>query len=190
MTLARNLEIAESAISDISRREIISSNKIGHRIRASGGIENVIGKNQGTRTGILGVAGTNLQTLRGMTQTSIRDMANRSVQSKSGNCGELAMVAAIYMIDEGGTPVHLMWFTTPGYDHMWATIGVHAAWKANNLRSWGSEAVWVDPWQTDDGIAFSINDFVKGKVRNLNAIYKCNTVELVEAGGISGKRVG
>jgi hypothetical protein len=54
-------------------------------------------------------------------------------------------------------------------------------WQIDNLRSWGTDAVWVDPWQ-GDGVAFPVDDLVKGKVRNLNAIYKCNTVELVEEG--------
>ena len=31
-------------------------------------------------------------------------------------------------------------------------------------------------------MAFAIDDLVKGKVRNLNAIYKCNTKERVERG--------
>jgi len=190
MTLARNLEIAESAISNVSKLGIISSNKITHRIKASGGIQNVIGTGQGMRTGILGVAGIDLQTLRGMPPAGLRLTAGRAALSKSGNCGELAMLAAIDMIDTGGTPVHLMWFTTPGYDHMWATIGVHTGWQADNIRSWGAEAVWVDPWQTDGGIAFSIEDFVAGKVRNLNAIFNCNTIERVEAGGIQGMVVG
>jgi len=190
MTLERNLAIAQDAIDHISRIQIKSSNKIGNRLSASGGIENVIGTDQGTRTGDLGVAGINLQDLRSLTQTSFRQWAGRTVFSKSGNCGELAIVAAIHMIDAGGTPVNLMRFTAANYDHMWATIGVRPGWQADNLRSWGDEAVWVDPWQTDEGIAFSIKDFVAGKVRNLNAIYNCNTIERVESGGIFGQIVG
>jgi len=50
-----------------------------------------------------------------------------------------------------------------------------------NLRSWGDEAVWVDPWQ-GDGKTFAIDDLVKGKVRNLNAIFRCHTAAFVEAG--------
>ena len=190
MSLRENLEIANTAISNIAKLGIVSSNKRSHRIEAQGGIDNVIGTDQGDRTGFLGAAGMSLSTLRALPDTTVRQMAGRAVLSKSGNCGELAMVAAIHMIDGGGTPVHLMWFEDDGYDHMWATIGVDPGWQPNNLRSWGAEAVWVDPWQTDNGIAFSIADFVAGKVRNLNSIYKCDSVERVEAGDIDGVQVG
>jgi hypothetical protein len=76
-----------------------------------------------------------------------------------------------------------------GYDHMWAVIGLHAGWQSDNMRSWGADAVWVDPWQRDDGVHFSITDFVAGKVRNLNAIFKCDSVERVEAGNAQAVQV-
>jgi hypothetical protein len=47
---------------------------------------------------------------------------------------------------------------------------------------WGQEAVWCDPWQGDNGVVFAVSDPVRGAVRNLNAIYKCNTCERVEEG--------
>lgn len=199
MGLKENLEIAEAVIADIAKLGILSANKIAHRITASGGIQRVIGTDQGTRAKNPGIAGIRLASLRSrlpdlefdaMTADSVRKSAHRVETAKSGNCHELAMVAAARMIDKGGTPVHLMKFTAEDYDHVWATIGVHAGWQPHNLRSWGDDAIWVDPWQTDDGIAFSIRDFVAGRVRNLSALYHCASPEEVEKGDIQGVQVG
>ncbi len=109
--------------------------------------------------------------------------------SKAGNCEEQAIGALLYLFDNYGQvrPLHLMTFSAKGYDHVWVGVGLGAKWdekdkKGNhNLGNWGENAVWCDPWQ-GDGVAFAVADFVKGKVRNLNAIYKCNTPELVEKG--------
>jgi hypothetical protein len=109
--------------------------------------------------------------------------------SKAGNCEEQAIGALLYLFDNYGQvrPLHLMTFSEKGYDHVWVGVGLKDTWnkldtkKKHNLREWGPDAVWCDPWQ-GDGVAFAVADFIKGKVRNLNASFKCNTPELVEAG--------
>lgn len=53
------------------------------------------------------------------------------------------------------------------------------------------DAVWCDPWQCRTVRAFAITDLVAGRVRNLDAIYKLNTAELIGAGKpVSFYRVG
>jgi hypothetical protein len=86
------------------------------------------------------------------------------------------------------TSLSLMGFTAAGYDHVWVVIDLDNNYAApspptgeQNLRNWGANAVWCDPWQ-GDGVAFAVQDLVKGKVKNLNFIYKCNTAERVAAG--------
>ncbi|MEM9103276.1 MAG: hypothetical protein AAGB12_13230 [Pseudomonadota bacterium] len=187
MSLAYNLQLAEDAIRHVASLNIISSNKISHRIRAAGGIDNVIGSDQGAVNP--GPAGQGVADLRNFNSNNVRMIAGRSALSGFGNCGELAMIAAIHMMDAQGTPIHLMWFEHQDYDHMWATIGVQDEWDTGNLRSWGNEAVWVDPWQTDEGIAFSLSDFIAGRVRNLNASYLCDSVDRIEAGDVNGIRI-
>ena len=109
--------------------------------------------------------------------------------SKAGNCQEQAIGALLHLFDQFKTvrPLHLMKFSAQGYDHVWVGVGLANTWNKadkkgrHNLREWGQHAVWCDPWQ-GDGVAFAIADFIKGKVRNLDAIFKCNTPELVEEG--------
>ena len=102
-----------------------------------------------------------------------------------GNCGEQSIVAYRWLYDEKVKPIDLMGFSDIiglGYDHMWVIIGRNKDSKVGDLRSWGDEAVWCDPWQGDAGLFYSIDDFIRGAVRNLDARYKLNSVELVEAG--------
>jgi hypothetical protein len=75
-----------------------------------------------------------------------------------------------------------MRFTAQSYDHVWVVIGRANGSDLTNLRTWGPDAVWCDPWQGERGVAFGIQSFVRGEIRNLNAMYKCNTVDLVQAG--------
>jgi hypothetical protein len=190
MPLAQNLQIAQAAIAHVAGLGIRSSNKGSHRLAAVGGADNAVGSDMGTRTGNLGPAGLNLVAVRTTPVANLRQLAQTAVAAQAGNCGELAVIVAVEMFDNGGTPIHLMNFSATGYDHAWATIGVHNGWDPADLRSWGDEAVWVDPWQTESGIAFPIKDFIAGKVRNLNWLFNCDTVERVEAGGIQGNQVG
>ena len=181
MTLARNLNAAQAAVEYVKSLGLKASNKISDRIAAAGGIQNVIGTNQGMRTGRLGPAGAGVRMSRAVAFSNLRSGAAHYVAVGFGNCQEQAEIALVHLFDAGIRPLDLMYFSNPDYDHVWVGVGLHAGWRPENLRSWGAEAVWCDPWQ-GDGMAFSIDDFVKGKVRNLNAIYKCNTVELVEDG--------
>jgi hypothetical protein len=108
-----------------------------------------------------------------------------------GNCWEQASIAFVYLRDHGASPIDFMFFTAPGYDHAFVIIGRAQFSNFSNLRTWGPNAVWCDPWQGRTGRAFAIADFIAGRVRNLDAIYKLNTAELVGAGKpISFWRVG
>jgi hypothetical protein len=118
------------------------------------------------------------------------------IAAHAGNCWEQAQVAFIELYNRflAVRPLDLMYFRNVGYDHVWVGVGLAPGWNTvspirvggaamgrYNLRNWGPDAVWCDPWQSG-GIAFSVADMIAGKVRNLDAIYKCNTAESVEEG--------
>ncbi len=187
MPLGQNLAAAGLAIAQARTHIGGSSNRRSDRIAAAGGIDAIIAARTGTdvmlenavdasRNNVIG------PTLVGAAGADTTAIANGAIATRVGNCHELAAVAYEWLRAGGHTPIDLMNFTAPGYDHVWVVIGRLNGSSLTNLRSWGPDAVWCDPWQGDSGVAFGIQDFVKGGVRNLNAIYKCNTVELVEAG--------
>ena len=113
----------------------------------------------------------------------LRGTAEYTKKTKFGNCWEQAITAFVYLHEKGVRPLDLVAFDNDagGYDHVWVVIGLDQNWERQNLRSWGVNAVWCDPWQ-GDGMVFAVDDLVKGKVRNLNAIYKCDSVRRIEAG--------
>ncbi|HHP7236507.1 MAG TPA: hypothetical protein ACFCUC_17880 [Desulfobacterales bacterium] len=182
MGLKENIEAGNQAIAYVAGLNITSSNKVAHRLAAAGGVDACIGSDMGMRTGDLGPAGAGLAAIRRAAPANIDSLTQAAIRAGYGNCGELALIAAVHLREQGVRPVDVLYFGTQGYDHMWTMIGLDAGWQADNLRSWGADAVWVDPWQGDKGMCFSIKDFVAGKVRNLNAQYNCNTLERVEAG--------
>ncbi|MCU0647507.1 MAG: hypothetical protein MUF00_05900 [Gemmatimonadaceae bacterium] len=117
------------------------------------------------------------------TFTDIEKVATAAQSAKVGNCHEQACLAVQYLLKLTKTKpdaVDLMEFTANGYDHVWVLVGRADGSKAGNPRDWGSKAVWCDPWQRDS--AFSIADFVSGKIINLNAIYGCDSVDNVATG--------
>lgn len=182
MSLEENIQRGKRAIREVKSMNILASNKVGDRLKAAGGIENVVGH------GYDWTAHDGVENMRAATgsATSIADLQNIVATVRGmgyGNCGEQAIVTFMFLYEQDWRPLDLMCFdpTVPGYDHCWVVIGLDAAWERDNLRSWGPEAVWCDPWQ-GDGVVFAISDFVKGAVRNLNANYNCDTYERVEAG--------
>ena len=186
MPLDQNLAIAAQAVA-VARTYIRgSANRISDRIAAAGGIEAIIE----ARTGKCMKLTDDLNTSRAKIFPTLVDnpevdttkIANGAIASGVGNCHELAAVAFEWLRLSNVTPIDLMKFTAQGYDHVWVVIGRVNQSDMTNLRSWGPDAVWCDPWQGDNGVAFGIRSFVRGEVRNLNWIYKCNTVERVEAG--------
>jgi hypothetical protein len=190
MSLAKNLALANEAIEHVRSLSIAASNRRSDRIRAAGGVDRVIGTDQGMRTLNLGPAGQGVGAVRegvndvlqgGFTVFALRALAFAAARAHSGNCMEQAAIAFGYLAERGARPLDYVAFTKPGYDHVWVVLGLANSWKRDNLRSWGREAVWCDPWQSG-GVAFAIDDLVKGKVRNLDATYLCNTAERVEAG--------
>jgi hypothetical protein len=211
MSLQDNLAAAEAAVAYVKSLGIKAINKVSDRIAASGGIDNVVGTEQGSAaldrinkaitTGQT-VTMSQFQSAGGGVSTSflyarngkkvgdtIRDDVARYIQERSGNCQEQAEIAALYVWDNSACrPISIMRFTEPTYDHVWVVIGLAADYDKlapkstlQNLRNWGDDAVWCDPWQ-GDGVAFPIQSLVKGAVRNLNAIYKCNTADRVAEG--------
>lgn len=181
MPLAENLAAAEDAVRYVKSLGLKAANKISDRLAAAGGIEQVLGKDQGVRMHDYGEAGLGVGKARSSGLVYIEDKVEHYKKTGFGNCQEQAEIALVHLYQAGILPLDLMCFTDPDYDHVWVGVGLNAGWQPENLRSWGADAVWCDPWQ-GDGMAFSIDDFVKGKVRNLNTIYKCDSVELVEAG--------
>jgi len=187
MSLAQNLTTAANAIARARAGIRGSSNRRSDRIASAGGIEAIIA----TRTGFDGTLLNDVDNSRatvhltGNPGTDTTNIANAAIASGVGNCHELAAVAFEYLRASAITPVDLMTFTTAGYDHVWVVIGRVNGSAVGNLRTWGADAVWCDPWQGDAGVAFGIQEFVRGGVRNLNFLYRCDTVERVEAGAPS-----
>jgi hypothetical protein len=186
-TLEANLAAATAAVKFVKDKKLKASNKVSDRIAAAGGIDKVVGTNQGT--GTLGPAGSGVRATRKvglrLCLANLGSRADHYVNKGFGNCQEQAEIALWWLYKNNASirPLSLMSFNAKGYDHVWVVVGLAKGWQDENLRSWGTAAVWCDPWQ-GDGIAFPITDFIKGSVRNLNAIYKCNTVERVEAGQV------
>ena len=180
MPLADNLRAAQQAVAHVKHSGILAANKAQDRIRAAGGIDRVIGTGY-NNTAAAGVGVTRSAGILAYTMGNLRGTAEFATRNKYGNCFEQAIMAFIFLYDRGVRPLDLMTFGSPSYDHVWTCIGLAPGWQGSNLRSWGADAVWCDPWQ-GEGVAFAIDDLVKGKVRNLNAIYRCNTAELVEQG--------
>lgn len=115
---------------------------------------------------------------------NIMDVWNATLLNRCGNCHEQSCAAFYYLyckIPGDVDCIDLMTFANKSYDHVWVVIGRVDASDVKSLASWGPTAVWCDPWQ-NDGTAFAIQDLVMGKVRNLDAIYKCNTAEKVAMG--------
>ncbi len=190
MSLATNLALANEAIDHVRSLSITAANKRTDRLKAAGGVEQVIGTDQGMRARNLGPAGQSLGAVRGgamglfqggVTVFALRALGLAAARAHTGNCMEQAAIAFMYLSERNARPLDYMAFSQPGYDHVWVVLGLANGWQRNNLRSWGKDAVWCDPWQSG-GVAFAIDDLVKGKVRNLDAIYLCNTAERVEAG--------
>jgi hypothetical protein len=179
--LADNLRNAQQAVNHVKATGILASNKLSDRLQAAGGVDRVIRLGGSDHTASTGVLRTRDAGIVTYTLGNLRGTAEYAARNKFGNCWEQAIMALVYLHDRGVRPLDLMSFDNPGYDHVWTCIGLVANWQSTNLRSWGPDAVWCDPWQAQ-GVAFAVDDLVKGKVRNLNAIFKCNTTELVEAG--------
>lgn len=180
MPLADNLRAAQQAVTYVKSSGILAANKVQDRIRAAGGIDRVVGAGY-SNAAAAGVGVTRGAGIVAYTIGNLRGTAEFAARNRYGNCHEQAIMAFVFLYDRGVRPLDLMTFGNNSYDHVWTCIGLTLGWQRANLRSWGPDAVWCDPWQ-GEGVAFAIDDLVKGKVRNLNAIYKCNTAELVEQG--------
>lgn len=205
MSLQQNLAAAEAAVRYVKSLGIKAINKRSDRISAAGGIDWVVGteqggaalnrlNNQSTQSQFQTVAGPLLASFMrsrngGNAGESFRDSVARYVLERAGNCDEQASIALLHLFDNSPCrPLSKMQFTAKGYDHVWVVVGLDDGWdratpprNLQNLRNWGADAVWCDPWQ-GEGVAFPIQDLVKGAVRNLNSIYNCNTAERVAEG--------
>lgn len=187
MALQDNLAAAEAAVKYVKQFGLKATNQRAGRAAEAGGYEKLIGTsigddNQGPLVG-------KLDKLRSTTFTSMRAAVGSFVAAGVGNCMEQAHIAMLKIYDDypKARPLDLMAFSNPDYDHAWLGVGLDPNWNKagpdgkQNLRTWGKDAVWCDPWQSG-GVWFAIDDLVKGKVRNLSAIYKCNTAERVAEG--------
>jgi hypothetical protein len=180
MSLEQNLQKAKQAVDYVRSRIKYSSNKGSDRLAYAGGIESVVKGKQGFDLKLIG-------TLDGLRQdVAIDDLEARTqryVLSNMGNCGEMAEVAYVWLRKAGVRPIEYMHFAarSAANDHAWVMIGRDKDCDGTNLRSWGEEAVWCDPWQ-GQGMYYSIADLVAGKVRNLNWKYELDTVQKIEEG--------
>ena len=187
MGLQENLAAAKAAVDYVVGFGLKASNLRSGRAAEAGGYENLIGtsigdKNQGPLVQKLGV-------VRAKHFTDIRKAAASYISAGVGNCTEQAEIALLKVFDDypKARPLDLMAFSNKDYDHVWLGIGLASDWNKpgpkglQNLRNWGKDAVWCDPWQSG-GVWFAIDDFVKGKVRNLSAIYKCDSARRVAEG--------
>ena len=140
--------------------------------------------------------GNSIGQLKEISHVSVAANCVNIVATHTGNCWEQAQVAFNEILNRfpAARPLDLMYFRNPGYDHVWVGIGLAPGWSTvsplkvggatigrYNLRNWGPDAVWCDPWQAG-GVAYSVADLIAGKVRNLDSVYKCNTAELIEEG--------
>ena len=183
MTLSDNIRHGKNAVKYVKGLKILASNKLQDRLKAAGGVQNVINSGGSDDTALMGVGQTRSEGVRALTMGNLRGTAEYTKKTKFGNCWEQAITAFVYLHEKGVRPLDLVAFDNDagGYDHVWVVIGLDQNWERQNLRSWGVNAVWCDPWQ-GDGMVFAVDDLVKGKVRNLNAIYKCDSVRRIEAG--------
>ena len=108
---------------------------------------------------------------------------------KVGNCMEQAAIAFLYLEGSTTAPLDFMAFSNPSkvqdkplYDHALVVIGRVDGSDPRRVETWGSEAIWCDPWQLRTGRVYSIDDLIKKKATNLDSAFKLNTAELVNAG--------
>lgn len=154
-----------------------------------------IGPNQSV-DGLGNPLGNSIGQFLEISQVSVAANCVNILATHAGNCWEQAQVAFNEIFNRFLTvrPLDLMYFRNPSYDHVWVGVGLAPGWNTvspikvrgatigrYNLRNWGPDAVWCDPWQSG-GVAYSVDDLIKGKVKNLDAVYKCNTAELIEEG--------
>jgi hypothetical protein len=214
MPLAENLAAAQAVVDQITTFGFIAANRRSDRLRAAGGIEQVIATGDNSAAGQLvgevralntapnvrvNNAGAPVQNqlgdLQSVTLNQVRANCANILTAGAGNCWEQAQVAflALHNNYPAIRPLDLMYFRNPTYDHVWVGVGLAAGWNTAtpvqaggqaigyNLRNWGADAVWCDPWQSG-GVVFSIADLIAGRVRNLDSIYKCETAERVAEG--------
>ena len=187
MGLKENLSAAEAAVNYVKGFGLKATNLRSGRAAEAGGFENLIGTDIGDEN--QGPLVPKLTAVRKKHFTDFRKKVAHYISSGVGNCTEQAEIAMLKVFDDYPKvrPLDVMAFTNDEYDHVWLGIGLEPDWDKpgpkgkQNLRNWGKDAVWCDPWQSG-GVWFAVDDLVKGKVRNLSAIYKCNTAERVAEG--------
>lgn len=197
MSLEDNLADARNALGAVRNMHIVSTNQREGRIRAAGGMEAAIQSGQRVGARHRGRLDYVLRAMRhGLDhQLSLHETlfsANQTRFLRVGNCQEQCELVVEYLYARGAGPIDLMAFTAWGYDHTFVIIGLTGTstmLRENpgtglyrpNLRDWGPETVWCDPWQ-GGGVVFAVPDLIRGSVRNLDSRYKCHTAESVEEG--------
>lgn len=95
-------------------------------------------------------AGTNMQ-FRGSffwTVSDLRELAEKAIRSRCGNCGEHAAIAFITCVDQKVEPLDYMECAGPGDDHVFLVIGRREGSSDSryDAATWGPDAVVCDPW--------------------------------------------
>jgi hypothetical protein len=78
----------------------------------------------------------------------LREIADRAIRSRCGNCGENAAIAFISCVDQKVEPLDYMECAGPGDDHVFLVIGRKEGSSADryDAATWGPDAVVCDPW--------------------------------------------
>lgn len=78
-----------------------------------------------------------------------------------GNCGEKAAYAAIRCAEEGLHPVEVMHLDPARADHAFCVVGRAPRSPCHDARTWGPDAVIIDPWLDEVYAASEIADHMK-----------------------------
>jgi hypothetical protein len=82
------------------------------------------------------------------TTRDIREMADRALIARCGNCAENSAIAFTRLVDYKIEPLDYMELAGPGDDHAFVVIGRRegSSEKKYDAPTWGPDAVVCDPW--------------------------------------------
>lgn len=203
MTLQANLAMAREAVGYVNSLRLLSSSSSSDRIARVGGMEAAIasGSRISNRRGRGGPLEGAVDAMRLTTSFSDHPTLQEAIweaqQAKAagvGNCEEMSLLVIEYLHSRGLGPADVMALRGFRYDHMFVVIGLapeagisrtdpnsRLGIMRQNLRDWGPDAVWCDPFQ-NGGTVFAVSDLIAGNVRNLDFRLKCHTAESVVDG--------
>lgn len=75
----------------------------------------------------------------------VKEIAQLARQKQCGNCGEMACLAFVTLMDSKVAPLDILSLTHG--DHAFVVIGRDANSDLNKPDTWGNQSVICDPWQ-------------------------------------------